>query len=362
MKRATKKTRIGVIGGGFIVQAAHLPAIRRRRDVEVAGLSTLDAGQAKFIERHFAVPTSVTDGSDLLADDSIDAYLIAVPLQHTAPVGLRALRAGKPVLLEKPMAFRSGDAKKLVAMAKRKKTLLHVAYMKRCDPGVRTLRALIEDRAFGKRVGRILSVEIHNFVGDWVAGFDRNIYIPPARKEYVRAKPEWVPSFVRPKDRLHFFCSFANFSHDLNLMRFLFAEPHRIAAARLRPSENPFTVNATVIFDYGTYDATLRTGCAATRHWDEAVTIHFERGRASLALPPPVARNFESRLVVEDATEGPRLVSVPWGWAFAEQIAHFVACVRGEADCVSDATDAAKDVIWAEKIYRAACRKEARDG
>ena len=126
--------RLGVIGCGRIAQAAHLPATAKTDRVELVAVSDPSPVLAHGVaDRYDVAGFTETDG--LLAAD-VDAVVIAVPDRYHEQLGTAALRAGKHVLMEKPLAASSAAAQRLVDLAAERNLRLQTGAMKRHDPGV----------------------------------------------------------------------------------------------------------------------------------------------------------------------------------------------------------------------------------
>jgi predicted dehydrogenase len=121
--------RVGIVGIGFMGWI-HWLAYQKMRGVQVAAISTRDkrrlAGDWRGIQGNFGPPGEQVDLKnvaahanldDLLDDERIDLIDITLPTNLHADVAIRALRAGKHVLCEKPMALRLADCKRMVAAA-----------------------------------------------------------------------------------------------------------------------------------------------------------------------------------------------------------------------------------------------------
>ena len=149
MSSSPSKIRLGLIGAGRITQAAHLPALQKARNIELTAISdpspTLSSGVA---ERYGLA--AFTDTDELLTAD-IDAVLIATPDRFHHALGLAALHAGKHVLMEKPLAATSDEARELAELAERLGLKLQTGAMKRHDPGLAYAKEQLS------RIGKILS-------------------------------------------------------------------------------------------------------------------------------------------------------------------------------------------------------------
>jgi predicted dehydrogenase len=103
--------RFGVLGTGFWATEVHAAALAAHPTAELAGIWGRDLAKAKAVGAQFEVP-GYGDVDTLLAD--VDAVAVALPPDVQAPLAVRAARAGKHLLLEKPVALDLPAADELV--------------------------------------------------------------------------------------------------------------------------------------------------------------------------------------------------------------------------------------------------------
>lgn len=136
---------VGVLGAGQIAQAAHFVACRKAAGVNLYAIC--DAAE-DLLARMVAVhqPTVAFDEYDtMLADPAVEAVIVAVADQFHVPLAIRALEAGKHVLVEKPMATTVEDAEALAEAAQRTERVVLVGHEKRYDPGIAFAHDFIRD-------------------------------------------------------------------------------------------------------------------------------------------------------------------------------------------------------------------------
>ena len=91
-----------------------------------------------------------TEFKDVLNDSRIDAIAIATPVHTHYELALAALRAGKHVLVEKPLAQTSEQVRRLIEEAERRKLILMVDHTFLYTPAVQKIRELMVDGALGE--------------------------------------------------------------------------------------------------------------------------------------------------------------------------------------------------------------------
>jgi len=144
-----KTFRIAVLGGGAIGRE-HIKSFRKHPAARIVALAEVSPGRGRAVADEFAIPEVERDYRTLLRRPDIDIVSIALPNHLHAPVALAALRAGKHVMLDKPMATSARAAARLVAEAKRRRRLLMVGQNQRFTPEVQTLRHLVATGRLGE--------------------------------------------------------------------------------------------------------------------------------------------------------------------------------------------------------------------
>ncbi|MDF2960324.1 MAG: NADH-dependent dehydrogenase [Paenibacillus sp.] len=105
--------KIGVIGCGKIAQRRHLPEYAYNKNVQIAAVCDLNEARANEVAATYGAKP-YTDYRELLAHDGLDAVSVCLPNVLHAPVTISALKAGKHVLCEKPMATSESEAAAMI--------------------------------------------------------------------------------------------------------------------------------------------------------------------------------------------------------------------------------------------------------
>lgn len=140
--------RLGVIGcGGFglfaLQQFAQVPGIK------LAGMAGTHRAAAQAAARRFGIP-DIEDVDAMLARDDIDLIYIATPPFLHHPQGMAALRAGKHVLCEKPMALTPSQADEMIGEARKRDRLVAANLMQRYNPVSIAVSRLVESKVLGE--------------------------------------------------------------------------------------------------------------------------------------------------------------------------------------------------------------------
>jgi predicted dehydrogenase len=144
--------RIGIIGCGKIAQVRHIPEYDQNPDVQLYGFYDLSADRTGALAEKFGARAYDTI-DDMLADPMIDAVSVCTANAFHADNAVAALRAGKHVLCEKPMAITMQDCEKMVQEAAQAGKILMI------DQNQRLARAHVEAKKMidTGEIGKVLS-------------------------------------------------------------------------------------------------------------------------------------------------------------------------------------------------------------
>jgi len=112
---AERRYKIGIVGAGMIARQ-HLEHIRNTGRAEVTWIAALRPGNLEAVRSEFGIAHKTNDYRDMLKDPAVDAVLITTPPHLHREMFVETVRAGKHVLLEKPMAIRTGELEELLAV------------------------------------------------------------------------------------------------------------------------------------------------------------------------------------------------------------------------------------------------------
>lgn len=144
-----------VVGAGWISQIAFLPGVAQSGNSRVAAIVTGDRAKAARLAEFHGVDTIVGydgyDGYDaLLASPAIDAVYIALPNDMHAEFTIRAARAGKHIMVEKPLATNEDESLAMIAAARDANVFLMTAYRLHNEPGTVAVLEHIRGGAIGR--------------------------------------------------------------------------------------------------------------------------------------------------------------------------------------------------------------------
>ena len=144
--------RWAIVGCGDIANKAVAPAITGHPDAELVSFFSHTPERAEELRSAHGAERATTDLAEAVSADDIDAVYVASPVFRHAEETLAAIRAGKHVIVEKPMALSVADGERMIAAADEAGVHLSVAYYRRFFPKSRRIHDLIADGAIGTPV------------------------------------------------------------------------------------------------------------------------------------------------------------------------------------------------------------------
>ena len=146
-----KKIRVGVVGCGGIANGKHFPAMKEQGGFEIVAFCDLVEERAVKAKMEFGTADArvYTDYTELIKED-LDAVYVLTPNIVHAPVTIAALKAGKHVMCEKPMATTYADAKAMVDAAKESGKILTIGYQSRYRSDAQYLKAACVEGELGE--------------------------------------------------------------------------------------------------------------------------------------------------------------------------------------------------------------------
>jgi len=144
----TSPLRIGLVGAGAI-STQHIEAIEALPATRLVAVASASEARARAAGEAHGVPWT-TRVEELLARPDVDAVAICSPSGLHAAQALEALRAGKHVLVEKPVALRVADADAVIAEAVTRGLVAAVVSQRRYEPAVRALKAAVDAGSLGR--------------------------------------------------------------------------------------------------------------------------------------------------------------------------------------------------------------------
>jgi len=356
------KIRVGVVGCGLIAQIVHLPYLRELSHLfEISALCDISPSLVDQLCQRYNVPGRYLDYRRLLEHD-LDAVFVLT--REHAPIAIAAAERRQHVFVEKPMCFNLEQADEMIHSARQHGVKLMVGYMKRYDPGFERAQEIFQETEGGRLI------RVHSSVGS-PARITQEMYdiistsdVPQG--EFAAAKARERASFLQAIGRekeaplsaysllLHLW------SHDINILRGAFGEPHQMKYAEVRvgkPVSSLPSVQVLAVLDYGPDAVCMWESQAfvANEWWDEELAL-FSGGRTvKVRFPNPYLKNSPTIVRVEETAGGALIeqeIIASYDEAYKRELRHFYDCVVNDVEPRTSGEDGRKDLEFAIRIIQ----------
>jgi predicted dehydrogenase len=143
--------RVALLGSGYI-QEFHARAVHEHPSAELVAVANWREQSATALAERYAIPRVTTDWNEIVQATDVDAAVVATPNAFHAPQSVALLRAGKHVIVEKPMATSVAECDEMVDASRASGAFLMVAHCWRFRDEVRAMRERVASGELGEVV------------------------------------------------------------------------------------------------------------------------------------------------------------------------------------------------------------------
>ncbi len=336
---ATEPLGLAIIGCGKVVQNVHLPALAKSRRCRLVAVCDSSAEVARGVAARYGVDRIYRTVDELLADDLVEAVLVAVGDPQHVTVACAALEAGRHVLVEKPLATSVAACAPLREAVATSGRVLQVGVMKRHDPGVAYARDAVRDR-----IGQPVSFSF------WYrASADRFVdetalFLPVIRD----------PAYERPaykRERQSYYLA-THGAHLFDLVRFVVGPPVSVQAA-LRVKGETYSWHGLLRLRDGTLGQFELTVYVES-DWSEGFDVFGERGSVSVHTPNPFFLRPSTVRVFDGDSASWQEPTFAEGDPYLRQLDSFAASIRDGTPPVADVGDGIAALALLEAVAASA--------
>jgi len=147
-----KKYKVGVIGAGWMAKA-HMENLQQTGRAEIRWIAARNPENLEKVRADFGVPNKTHDYHDMLRDPEVDVVLITTPPHLHREMFIETVRAGKHVLLEKPMALNMNEIEEMMKVKDEHPEVIAVECSgrhSRLTPKFRKVKEIIDSGALGE--------------------------------------------------------------------------------------------------------------------------------------------------------------------------------------------------------------------
>lgn len=320
--------KFGILGAARIAPSALIRPARSVPEVEVVAVAAREPERARAFARKHGLPRGVDSYDALVNDPEIDAVYNPLPNSLHYEWTIKALRAGKHVLCEKPLAANAREAEEMTRVAAETGRVLMEAFHYRYHPLARRVQEIL---ASGE-LGAVRELEAYFFI-----------------PLYLR------PGDIRFRYELAGGAAMDTGSYCVNLLRWLGGgEPTVMRAeAHCSAPQVDRLMRAELRFENG---VTARMGCSLAAFPPVKIFAHVTGDAGELHISNPFVPQFYNglRIEIQRSVRRERLTREP---TYVFQLRAFVAATRGEPTNLTDGADGIKNMRVIDSIYQKAGMK-----
>ncbi|MGB8684401.1 MAG: Gfo/Idh/MocA family oxidoreductase [Candidatus Binatus sp.] len=315
--------RFGILGAARIAPDALIKAAQNVPDAEVVAVAARDPKRAREFAAANGVPRVLATYQDLVNDPKLDVIYNPLPNSLHCEWTIAALRAGKHVLCEKPLASNALEAERMAKAADESGKILGEAFHYRYHPLADRIRALMTDGTLGRLIhveGRFtVPIPETNIRFDWSLAGGATMDLGCYPLHMIRYFSGMTPRVIR-------------------------------AAAETGPTNIDIAMDVDLELAAG---VSAKMICAMKK--DSTIMASFSaRGeRGDLRVINPIAPQRGHQLTLKTAS-GEKTETVPGDTTFTHQLRAFVKAVRGEAKFPTDGVEGIINMRVIDEVYRAA--------
>jgi len=282
-----KLLKWGFIGCGEVTEKKSGPAFSEVEGSSVVAVMSRREEKARsYAERH-GIPHWYTDAQKLIDDPDVNAVYVATPPSSHATFAIMAMKAGKPVYVEKPLAASYDDCARINLISEKTGVPCFVAYYRRYLPYFLRVRQIVEQGVIGK----VINVQVR-------------FAVPPRELDY--SHPENLPWRLQPDIAGGgYFYDLA--PHQLDLLQELFGviiEAKGICANRAQIYGAEDSVSAVFRFENGLPGSGSWCFVAHESAREDSIQLIGDRGSVRFSV-------FDYAPIVLHTSEGRQEIEVP---------------------------------------------------
>ncbi len=346
------KLHIGVIGTGSISHS-HLSSYANNTNVVIYAVCDVNEQRVKSAAYKYGAVKSYTHYTELLADPNIDAVSICTWNHSHAEISIAAVKAGKHVLVEKPLCLSVEEALKVQVAVRASGKILMVGFVRRYDANAQLLHSFIQNDEFGELYyAKASNLRRLGNPGGWFADVDRSGGGPLIDLGVHLIDLCWY-MMGRPKAVTVSGNTYQKLGNRANIKNLSFYK-----AADYDASKNSVEdlANAIIRFDNG---ASLMIDVSFTLHQqkdENSAKIYGTKG--SFQVDPNVSMVTEKHNTILNTFPQTDHTGFDFASAFQNEINHFVECVQLNKEPISPVEDGVEIMKILCAIYESAAKEK----
>ena len=289
----------------------------------------------------------------------MEAVVVCVHHDLHAPLAVEALRRGKHVLVEKPLAMRLDDAQWMIQEADKAGRRLMVGYMWRYDPGAELAHDIYRRGLLGE--ANYATAGGEEGPRGWEAGaLEHLISSDEALPKVEPRRPPWCED------------PFANFayeylvdagSHTIDLLRHFLGDPEKVCFTDVysmpKGKENAKTVRILTVLQFPTATVFYNVAFLAQDITGMELRLHSDKGWLQVQFAPTLTRHVPAAVTSRDYdADIVQTHNLAPGWNFEQEHNHFVDAIINDNEPLTSAANCLQDVRICEAVIESWLQKK----
>ena len=323
----TKKVRWGVLGAANIAVKKVIPSMQAGENCEITAIASRDLEKSKQAAKALNIPKFYGSYEELLADSDIEAVYIPLPNHLHLEWTIKAARAGKHVLCEKPLGLNAAEVRRLIEIRDETGVKIQEAFMVRTHPQWLAVRDLIKSG----RIGELQAINC------FFSYFN-------ADKSNIRNKIEMGGGALMD---IGCYC--------VNISRFIFDdEPRKVVSLIEKDAETGIDKLTSAMLDFPRGQATFTCSTQLVPYQ----RFHFlgTTGRVEVEIPVNIPTDTPTRIYIDDGADlyGKNIETIEFETAnqFKIQGDLFSQAVRENTDQAISLEDSFKNMAVIDAVFR----------
>lgn len=346
------KIKIGIIGVGSI-SVEHIKAYINNPEVELYAFCDINKERLNEMAQKYNISKTYVDYEDMLRLTELDAVSVCTWNNHHAVITIAALKAGKHVLCEKPMARNKEEAKAMKKAEEESGKLLMIGFARRFGNDCRILKDFIDNDYFGDiYYAKATYLRRHGNPGGWFgdskrsgggALIDLGVHVIDLTR-YLMGNPKPVSAYGATFQKLYnrpnikgelAYTSVSKGEEDI-------CDVEDLAVAMIR-YDNGAVLNIETSFSLNIKKPEGKIELFGTK--------------AGAKLDPELEIYSEINDYLTDITLDTK-TALDFADLFQNEINHFISCIQGKAECISPSKDGVTIMAILDAIYESAKKGE----
>ncbi len=344
-----KKLKVGIVGVGSI-SGAHIDGYKNDPRVELYAFCDIDEKRLAYMGKAHGIERLYTDIEEMLTLDELDAVSVCAWNNAHAECTIKAMKAGKHVLCEKPMALNAAQAEEMERVSKETGKLLMIAFVRRFGDDCTLLKEYNDNGFFGDLYYiKVRNLRRNGNPGGWFSDINRSGGGPliDLGVHIIDLMCYVMGDEVKPISVFG-----ATFNKLLNRPDVIDMPPYMSQSAK---PDDVCTVEdmatALIRFSNGAVMSVEVAFCLNLPQDESGIAMYGSKAGASFTPKLVLSTNTGNRMSNIELCANSRFNDVA---AFRAEISHFVDCIIDDKTCKSPAKDGVKLMKILDAVYESA--------